>query len=774
MEQESKPKRKKLQLEIMALKRDVHKYHTLYEKQKEYYEEKLQELMILEAKYKESENKCISQEKEIERMYLEHVELAKTIEIKNHELEIKKSELNTVVNNYQELSKILLLVDKHLQFLETENFVDQSALHLKIQDPHINSGNKNNCKFSSKYSTELDSTFSVLDKTILNAEEIMANRETSKNQCMLTSLEIEKERLARLLNHPQMGGSKTENLNVDNNNANKDAERLLKNSSVIWSTLEGSKANGVSTKDLIDKFKDKLQYCQINLKKEKEKNNACKEELTKLTDQLQNELESSRTNLEALKARDQVIRDHADKLEKENEKFQQELKSKTEELESCNQAIKSLVSQNKQIGEKNDRNQKQIKLLVEKIKLLGYVSRTRNKMYEVKLKQLMSSSCNIQTKLKSRSVQTEETHERLINDVSKYQLIQMIQKLLNKLIEKSEEVIKLETLLKKKSLFLENFVTQFTQKYSISWKRETDAEVKSHSSKGTLSSPAKCQLTETDLSDSDTSLGEVSRTSQEPKDISRTLTEEMSKTLRSLRKFDSEQNEYLRLNKNCENRSQHYIHNNYSETCRKLTKDKDSYQQDIQSEMLHNWPNYEKSSAVGDLSSCLKASKDVSQLSSKTLHLKNVNRKESNHLQKEADRIEILHNSSAQTTPREPPGEQNRPAPSPLKRRNKSNNLLQCESDQSGIYANAQGQHCTTLKNSQPSRQKSPDSDHSDATDEYTESSDQEKSVAHKKLGQEISRFFKQSLEDDRAQENNSLKMFKNAELYVILKGHRK
>ncbi|CAL1541937.1 unnamed protein product, partial [Lymnaea stagnalis] len=139
MEYTEKSKKKKVPIEISALRRDLHKYYTLYNKQKEFSEEKLQALSQLEEKYGELEKQFQSKEKELERLHSEKEKQTRVIELKDKELEKKTWELETLVANYQELSKILHLLDKHMQFLESEKLVDIQHTSYKLNSSNLNS-----------------------------------------------------------------------------------------------------------------------------------------------------------------------------------------------------------------------------------------------------------------------------------------------------------------------------------------------------------------------------------------------------------------------------------------------------------------------------------------------------------------------------------------------------------------------------------------------------------------------------------------------------------
>ncbi|KAK6976284.1 M protein serotype 24-like isoform X2 [Biomphalaria glabrata] len=747
MEQEGKPKKKKLQMEIMQLKRDVHKYHTLYEKQKEYCEEKLQELTILEAKHRELEHKCSIQEKEIEQLYHEHVNLVKAIEIKNQELEARKSELNSVTNSYQELSKILLLVDKHLQFLETEKLVDSGAMNVTVKEP--NAIDKNNYKLGSKFTMEQNCN--LQDKTLLSIDDFIAARETCQTLTSLTSLDIEKERLSRLLNHPQMGGSKNEILNVDNNNINKDAELFLKNSSVIWSTLEKTSANSVSTKDLIDKFKDKLNFCQLNLKKDKEINKVCKEELMKLIEKLQKELEVSQKNLEMMRSQDQAVQEHYQGLEKEIEKLQQELKTKSSDLETRNVALKTLAVENKKWRELKIKNEKQIRLMTEKLKVLEYVNKTRNEMFEQKLKQLLKTNCRTQAKVHSKQVQTDDTLERSINDASKYQMVLTIQDLLKKMIKKSEDVIKLESLLKKKSLIVENIVLDFVNKSNIDRKRNNcDEDQTKANYKTTLSSPSKHHQQDTESSsEDDSTLEDMSETSLEP--------EEMTKKVNSLIKFQFDPKNKLDKIQNYECQQQsNNSYNKCMETDRLHCGKRQDYRQYVGRDEKYN------KLSQADLGSCTNLSFEMSMQ-------KNMTRKNPCQMQNESYRKDSgkkLNTQSLSQVREELHCE-------PKKKNIKPNFSLLHESDSSTYAGNRNTRKSSKLVLQEVTT--SSENDQSDTTEDFNESSELECDTSYIRLSTEMKNFLKQqNLELDRSQQNNSSNIFKNAEFYVILKGQRK
>ncbi|XP_059152614.1 rho-associated protein kinase 1-like [Physella acuta] len=508
----SRTKTKKTPLEVISLRRDVHKYHTLYEKQKEYYEDKIEKLCELSIQYRNLEERFNVQEKEVDVLRTEKDKLLMSIQLKEKENMKKSFELDALVKNYQELSQAMQQLDRHVQFLQKgQNGVSGNAdspegsvenppnYYFKKISEILGKNdflNTNNCKPELRNALN---EFPSMDNVFTTAEKMLASRDKIQDTGTLnSSLQTEKDRLSRLLNNPKLQvGYAQQMINTDNNNLTTQSSESDTSEKSDSASSDGP-APGVDSNSMSEQLKKKLQLCETYLKKEKEINMVYKNKMTKLVEKLQADVKSSQVNLEKVKSEETGIKAQAEQLEKEKENLQRELHSTVSMLESQNEAIQKLLSQNNEVVSQSQNSKSQIKLLKEKNRVLEDMMQIRSLLYEDKIKQLEQSKTK--KSLVSRAIQTAELNNRLnhhrnstksqpkkdnfssyfqsLQHVSKYELVLRIQDLLKKLIDKSEVVTRFEKLLKQKCAILRNILVQAAQCTSCPASKEEHAPQK--------------------------------------------------------------------------------------------------------------------------------------------------------------------------------------------------------------------------------------------------------------------------------------------------------
>ncbi|CAL1541936.1 unnamed protein product, partial [Lymnaea stagnalis] len=250
----------------------------------------------------------------------------------------------------------------------------------------------------------------------------------------------------------------------------------MKSSTSLKLSEEKSTAKGSASATVVENLREKLQICQMYLKKEKELNKATKNEMIKLIDKLQEDLKSSQLNLEIVKSQEKSTKAKIKELEKERRELQKDLKASVMKIESSAQAIKTL-------GLQCDRDSEQIKLLTEKNKLLEEMSRIGNRVYQDNIRDIMESTRRDITKVKvSKAAQTGNKTESEIKlecaVFTKFELVLKIQELLEKYTAKTDEVLKLERIMRKRSLILDQLKGMVLQQTALEKCEEKRSEKK--------------------------------------------------------------------------------------------------------------------------------------------------------------------------------------------------------------------------------------------------------------------------------------------------------